>query len=321
MTTVMVYERLKRGEMQLTDELPVSERAWRMGGSKMFVSVGSRVKLEDLIRGIEIQSGNDACVVVAEAIAGSEDVFAEMMTKRAHEIGLTHSTFKNASGWPNPEHQSSARDLATLARYIIENFPEYYHYYSEIDFTYNGIKQGNRNPLLYRGRGADGLKTGHTDAGGYGVTASVMRNGRRLILVINGLPSMKARESEAEMLMEWGFREFENYTLFKAGDTAQTAAVWLGDAKAVPMVAANDLVVTLPRRARKDMKVTAVYDEPVAAPIAKGQEIGKLVITAPSLDNRELPLVAAASVDKLGPVGRIGAAVSYLLWGAAPVKQ
>ncbi|MBI1777562.1 MAG: D-alanyl-D-alanine carboxypeptidase [Proteobacteria bacterium] len=321
MTALMVYERLKRGEMALTDELPVSERAWRMGGSKMFVMVGTRVKLEDLLRGIIVQSGNDACVVVAEAIAGNEEAFAEMMTKRARELGLTKSVFKNASGWPHPEHLMTARELAMLSKYLIENFPEYYHYDSEIDFTYNGIKQGNRNPLLYRGRGADGLKTGHTDAGGYGVTASMQRSGRRVILVVNGLPSMKARESEAEMLMEWGYREFENYTLFKAGDTAQTAAVWLGGAKSVPMVAAQDLSVTLPRRARRDMKVTAVYEEPIAAPIAKGQEIGKLVVTAPGIERRELPLVASAAVDKLGPIGRIGAAVSYLIWGAAPIKQ
>jgi len=316
MTAHLLFEKIAKGEVALTDEFPVSERAWRIQGSKMFVPLGGRVKVDDLIRGIVIQSGNDACIVVAEALAGSEEAFAEQLTKSAREMGLTKSVFKNASGWPHPEHLTTARELAMIAKHTIEAYPQFYSYYSELNFTYNGIKQGNRNPLLYKGNGADGLKTGHTEAAGYGLTGSVKRGDRRLILVVNGLTSMRARAQETENLFEWAFREFENYNLFKTGDSVQTAAVWLGDAKTVPLVAGQDLLVTLPRRARQGMKVTAVYQEPIPAPIQKGQQVGKLVITAPGVETRELPLIAGESVGQLGAVGRIGAAVSYLVFGA-----
>jgi len=316
MTAQMLFAKIAKGEVALTDEFPVSERAWRIQGSKMFVPLGGRVKVDDLIRGIVIQSGNDACIVVAEALAGSEEAFAEQMTKAARELGLTKSVFKNASGWPHPEHLTTARELAMIAKHTIETYPQFYSYYSELNFTYNGIKQGNRNPLLYKGNGADGLKTGHTEAAGYGLTGSVKRGDRRLIMVINGLTSMRARAQESESLFEWAFREFENYNLFKTGDSVQTAAVWLGDAKTVPLVAGQDLLVTLPRRARQGMKVTAVYQEPIPAPIQKGQQVGKLVITAPGVTTRELPLIAGESVGQLGAVGRVGAAVSYLVFGA-----
>ena len=322
MTAHMLFEKLQKGEVKLTDEFPVSERAWRIQGSKMFVPLNGKVKVEDLIRGIVIQSGNDACIVVAEALAGSEEAFAEQMTKRARELGLTKTVFKNASGWPHPEHVTTARELALIAKHTIESFPEYYKYYSEINFTYNGIKQGNRNPLLYKQTGSDGLKTGHTEAGGYGLTASVKRGDRRIIMVVNGImvpnspAGLRARAQETEGLIEWAFREFENYSLFRSGEAVQSAGVWLGDAKNVPMVAGDDLVVTLPRKARQGMKVTAVYQEPIPAPIQKGQQIGKLVIAAPGVQTRELPLIAGESVGQLGPAGRITAAVSYLLFGA-----
>ncbi|MBL8687911.1 MAG: D-alanyl-D-alanine carboxypeptidase [Rhodospirillaceae bacterium] len=315
MTVHMLFEKLQKGEVKLTDEFPVSERAWRIQGSKMFVPLGSRVKVEDLIRGIVIQSGNDACVVVAEALAGSEEAFAEQMTKKGRELGLTKTVFKNASGWPHPEHVTTARELAIIARHTIEAFPEYYKYYAELNYTFNGIKQGNRNPLLYKPLGADGLKTGHTEAAGYGLTASVKRGERRIIMVVNGLPSMKARASETETLIDWAFREWENYSLFKNGETVQQAGVWLGDAKNVALQAGQDLEVTLPRRARQGMKVTAVFQEPIPAPIQKGQTVGKLVVAAPGVQTRELPLIAGDAVGQLGPAGRIGAAVSYLLFG------
>ena len=322
MTAHMLFEKLQKGEIQLTDEFPVSERAWRMQGSKMFVPLNGRVKVEDLIRGIVIQSGNDACIVVAEGLAGSEEAFAEQMTKRARELGLSKTVFKNASGWPHPEHVTTARDLAILAKHTIEAFPEYYKYYAELNFTYNGIKQGNRNPLLYKQTGSDGLKTGHTEAGGYGLTASVKRGDRRIIMVVNGImvpnspAGLRARAQETENLIEWAFREFENYSLFKSGEVVQSAGVWLGEAKNVPMIAGDDLIVTLPRKARQGMKVTAVYQEPIPAPIQKGQQVGKLVIAAPGVPTRELPLIAGESVGQLGPAGRIGAAVSYLIFGA-----
>lgn len=315
MTVHMLFEKIQKGEVKLTDEFPVSEKAWRIQGSKMFVPLGGRVKVEDLIRGIVIQSGNDACIVVAEALAGSEEAFAEQMTKKARELGLTKTVFKNASGWPHPEHLTTARELALIAKHTIEAYPEFYKYYAELNYTFNGIKQGNRNPLLYKPLGADGLKTGHTEIAGYGLTASVKRGERRIIMVLNGLPSMKARASESENLIDWSFREWENYALFKQGETVQNAGVWLGDAKNVALQAGQDLEVTLPRRARQGMKVTAVFQEPIPAPIQKGQTVGKLVIAAPGVQTRELPLISGEAVGQLGPAGRIGAAVSYLLFG------
>jgi D-alanyl-D-alanine carboxypeptidase (penicillin-binding protein 5/6) len=316
MTVHMLFEKLQKGDVKLTDEFPVSERAWRIQGSKMFVPLGARVKVEDLIRGIVVQSGNDACIVVAEALAGSEEAFSEQMTKKGRELGLTKTVFKNSSGWPHPEHVTTARDLALIAKHTIEQFPDLYKYYAELNYTFNGIKQGNRNPLLYKPLGADGLKTGHTEAAGYGLTASVKRGDRRIVMVVNGLPSMRARAQETENLIDWAFREYENYALFKAGEAVQTANVWLGESKTVPLIAADDLVVTLPRRARQGMKVTAVFQEPIPTPIQKGQVAGKLVIAAPGVPTKELPLIAGESVAQLGPAGRIGAAVSYLIFGA-----
>ena len=317
MTVYMLFDRLKSGSVKLDDEFPVSEKAWRMGGSKMFVDLGSKVKVADLIQGIVVQSGNDACIVVAEGLAGNEEAFAEEMNKKAKEIGLEHSTFKNATGWPDPEHLMTARDLSILARRTIADFPDYYHYYGEIDFTYHGIKQGNRNPLLYKDIGADGLKTGHTDEGGYGLTGSAKRGDRRLILVLNGLPSMKSRFEESERVMEWGFREFDNYTVFKKDSTVSEAEVWLGDQAMVPLVPESDLKVTLPKKSRRGMKVTVKYDGPIPAPIAKGTKLAKLVIEAPEMPPMEIPLVAGADVGKLGFSGRVVAALKHVVWGAA----
>lgn len=321
MTAYMVFERLKEGSLSLDDTFPVSENAWRKGGAKsgsstMFLEPGSRVRVEDLIRGIIIQSGNDACIVIAEGLASSEQAFAEEMTREARKLGLRNSVFRNATGWPDPEHHMTARDLAILAKHSIEDHPSYYHYYSEKNFTYNGIKQGNRNPLLYRDMGVDGLKTGHTEASGYGLTASAIRGDRRLILVVNGLPSIKDRSRESERLLEWGFREFDNYKLFSAADTVSEADVWLGEEKTVPLVIENDMVITIPRKARREMKVVASYEGPLSAPIAKGDAVAKLVVSAPEMKDIEVPLVAGSDVGQLGLFGRLGAALKYLLWGS-----
>jgi D-alanyl-D-alanine carboxypeptidase (penicillin-binding protein 5/6) len=316
MTVYMVFEQLRDGRLSLDDTLPVSKKAWKMKGSKMFVEVDTEVRVEDLLRGIVVQSGNDACIVVAEGLAGSEEAFAEEMTRRGRDLGLTNTTFRNATGWPHPEHLTTARDLATLARRTIEDFPEYYHYYAETTFTYDGIRQGNRNPLLYRNMGADGLKTGHTKAAGYGLAASVERDGRRLILVVNGLLSARARAAESRRLIEWGFREFGNYLLFEGGEVVADAEVWLGDAGAVPLVIDSELKVTLPRKSWREMKVAAVYDGPIAAPIEKGAEIAKLVVSAPGAEPIEVPLLAGETVGRLGFAGRVAAAVKHLLWGS-----
>lgn len=316
MTLYVIFEALREGRLSLTDELPVSERAWRMQGSKMFVMVGTRVKVEDLLRGVIVQSGNDACIVFAEALSGSEEAFAEVMNATAQRIGLTASHFRNSSGWPDTEHYSTARDLAILARRLITDFPEHYPLFSERVFTYNGITQPNRDPLLGRSPGADGLKTGHTDAGGYGLVASAIRDGRRVVLVINGLATMRARAEESERLIDWAYREYGNYTLFRAGAPVERADVWLGQSADVPMVAQQDIVVTLPRRSRPQLRVAAVYDQPVRAPIRQGQEIGRLIVSAPGIDNADLPLVAGADVERLGPMGRVGVQIGQLLWGA-----
>ena len=315
MTVYMVFERLKSGSLTLDDKLPVSKKAWRKGGSKMYVLVGKSVSVEDLLRGIIVQSGNDATIVVAEGLSGTEEAFAIEMTKKGQEIGLENSVFTNASGWPEEGHYMTARDIALLAKRTIDDFPDYYHYYAETSFTFSGIRQGNRNPLVYRNMGADGLKTGHTAAGGYGLAVSVERNGRRLILVVNGLESAQSRANESQRLIEWGFREFANFALFRAGDTVDEANVWLGTEAKVPLIVEEDLVLTLPKRARRTAKVKVVYTGPIPAPIPDGAEIAKLVITAPGLDDLVVPLKAGAEVRRLGFLGRISASIQYLLWG------
>lgn len=316
MTVYLVFERLKEKSLSLDDAFVVSRKAWKRGGSKMFVGVGKSVSVTDLLRGVIVQSGNDASIVIAEGLAGDEKSFAAQMNQKAREMGLTNSTFKNASGWPEEGHLMSVRDIATLARRTIRDFPEYYKIYSEKTFTYNGIRQGNRNPLLYRNVGADGLKTGHTKAAGYGLAASAERDGRRLILVLNGLPSARARAVESHSLMAWGFREFRNFKIFRKGDTVEAAEVWLGEDKTVPLLVDRDVTLTLPRRARRKAKVKVVYTGPIPAPIAKGAVIATLTITAPDLPPVHIPLRAGKAVERLGLMGRLSTSLRYLLWGA-----
>jgi D-alanyl-D-alanine carboxypeptidase (penicillin-binding protein 5/6) len=317
MTAYITFSRLKDGTLSLDDTLPVSEKAWRMGGSKMFVKVNTRVSIGNLLRGIIVQSGNDACIVIAEGLAGSESAFAEEMTERGRELGLEDSVFMNATGWPDPDQRMTARDVATLSKRLILDFPDYYQIFKEKNFTYNNIRQGNRNPLLYKNVGADGLKTGHTRESGFGLAASTVRNGRRLILVVNGLTSVNKRAREAERLLDWGYRNFNNYPLFAAGDTVEEIDVWLGETPKVPLVVERDLTVTLARKSRREMTVKVVYDGPPPAPIAAGTEVAKLVISAPDSETVEVPLLAGRDVKRLGVVGRLGAALSHLLWGAA----
>jgi D-alanyl-D-alanine carboxypeptidase (penicillin-binding protein 5/6) len=317
MTLYMVFERLRDGSLTLEDTFPVSEKAWRMGGSKMFVGVNTRIKIDDLLHGIIVQSGNDACIVVAEGLASSEEAFAEAMTRRARDMGLTASTFRNSTGWPDPEHLMSVRDIALLSRRIIREFPQFYSYFHQTEFTYNGIRQGNRNPLLYGYNGADGLKTGHTEQSGYGLAASAVRGDRRLILVVNGLESVNARAQETERLLDWGFREFGNYALFRAGETVESAPVWLGREATVPMIVDRDIKLTLARRARRDLRVSLAYTTPITAPVVAGQPIAEMRIEAPGAAPLDVPLVAANGVDRLGTFGRLSAALKYLLWGGA----
>ncbi len=314
MTAYVVYGMLKAGRLQLTQELPVSERAWRMGGSKMFVQIGTSVKVEDLIRGMIVQSGNDACLVLAEGIAGSEEQFVEQMNAKAKQLGLLKSNFRNCTGWPDPDHRMSSRDIATLARRIIQDFPEYYRYDSEKSFKFNNIEQENRNPLVQKGL-ADGLKTGHTEAAGYGLVASAARGNRRVILVLNGLTSMKQRGEESERLLEWSFREFENVTLFTAGDTVEQAPVYLGEQPSVPLVGGREMVVTLPRNWRKNARIAIEYDSPLRAPVSRGANVGRLLVSGTGVPDMEVPLLAGADVPRLGLPGRAMAVLSHMISG------
>ncbi|WP_417820699.1 D-alanyl-D-alanine carboxypeptidase family protein [Terasakiella sp.] len=320
MTLYLVFDRLKDGRLSLDDQFSVSENAWRKGGaasgsSTMFLEPRQKVRVEDLIKGIIIQSGNDACIVVAEAISGSEKNFAVEMTEKAHELGMMNSSFANATGWPDPGQRMTARDLSVLARALIREFPEYYKFFAEKNFKYNGIRQSNRNPLLYKTMGADGLKTGHTSEAGYGLTSSAIRDDRRLVLVVNGLNSVRARSSESERLMEWGFREFNNYSLFKKGEEVTQAELWLSEKQTIGLVIDQDVEVTLPRKSRREMKVSVKYDGPIPAPIKKGQQLAKVVISAPDTKNIEIPLYAAEDAGRLGFVGRLGAALKSIIWG------
>jgi D-alanyl-D-alanine carboxypeptidase (penicillin-binding protein 5/6) len=322
MTMYLVFEALESGQLSLDDELLVSEYAWRMGGSKMFVEVNDTVAVEDLIRGVIVQSGNDASIVLAEGLAGTEAAFADMMNERTRDIGMHDSHFMNATGWPHPDHYSTARDLALLAERLIERFPEYYHYYSELEFTYGTdvstgepITQQNRNPLLRRDMGADGLKTGHTEEAGYGLMASAVRDGRRLVLVVNGLDSSAERAEEAQRLLEWGFREFETVSLFDANQVVQFADTWMGTPAQVPLVVGRNLDLSLRRGMAHDLTLVARVNEPVAAPIQAGEPIATLLITVDGDVVQRVPLLAGQAVERQGFLGRVTSAAGHLVFG------
>jgi D-alanyl-D-alanine carboxypeptidase (penicillin-binding protein 5/6) len=309
MTIYMVFEDIKRGNIKLDDTLLVSEKAWRMQGSKMFIKVGDRVPVESLIQGVIIQSGNDASVALAEGLGGTEDAFVDAMNARAKELGMNNSHFMNASGWPVDNHYSTARDLALLAYRVMTDFPEYYHYFSEPDYTYNKIHQKNRDPLIGRVQGADGLKTGHTEIGGYGLMGSAMRDGRRVIVVLNGLASEKDRAEEGARLTEWALRNFDEQTVAKKDEPVGQADVWLGKQDKVPLVLNEDVKVLVSRADRNEVKLTPVIDKQVEAPVSKGDQIGTLRIEQPGQPVIEKPMFAAASVERMGVFGRTQAYV------------
>jgi len=308
MTLDVLFQRLADGRIKLTDTLPVSERAWRTQGSKMFVELGARIAVEDLIRGIIIQSGNDACVVVAEGLGGTLEGFVDIMNKRAKEIGLQQSTFVNPDGLPDPPGQlMSARDLAMLARHIIRTYPQYYHYFSEREFTWHKIRQPNRDLVLDSLPGADGLKTGHTDAAGYGITISAKHGNQRLILVLNGLrypqynndyfPNIK-RAEEAGRVMEMAFREFRSFGVTQANQIVGQAPVLNGAVPSVPVTPAKPINVTMQVDSHAAMKTALQINPGLTAPIAQGQRVGSLVITAPDFPPLAVPVFAAQAVAK-----------------------
>ncbi len=308
MTAEMVFTALKSGRLTPQTEFTVSEEAWRRGGAKsesstMFLDLNSRVSVDNLIKGVIIQSGNDACIVLAEGMAGSEDAFAAQMTARAREMGLSSATFKNSTGWPHPEHNISAIDLAKLARLQIKNHPEYYPLYNERSFTWNGISQGNRNPLLGKFTGADGLKTGHTEVSGYGLVGSAERNGMRRIIVINGLESSAQRREVSLSLMNSAFNEFEIYNLQEANQELARADVFMGKSEDVGLTLAAPVVKGLHISERSKVKTRVEY-KTVPAPIVKGDEIAELIVSIEGREDVRYPLFAAEDVESKSAFGK-----------------
>lgn len=315
MTVYLLLEAVEQGRVSLEDSFTVSEKAWRKGGSKMFIEVGKEVKVEDLLRGIVIQSGNDACIAVAEGLAGSEEAFARRMNQKAQELGLTGSHFANATGWPDEQHYMTADDLAKLAAALIRDFPQHYHYWAESEFTYSGIRQPNRNSLLGT-LGVDGLKTGHTEAAGYGITVSGEQEGRRLVAVVNGLDSMKGRISAARRLMAYGFSNFETVKLIPAGQPIVKAKSWLATEMNVPLVVQEPIILTLPKGAVKQLKLKATFQEPLAAPLEAGVKMGELELTGPGIEEpKRYPIFTAKPLEKLAPQYRILPMMKYRLLG------
>ena len=303
MTVAVVFDAIKNGRLSLDTEFQVSENAWRngganSGGSTMFAKLGSSIPVADLLRGVIIQSANDGCIVLAEGMAGTEKTFANLMNAEARKLGLTGSHFTNATGLPDPDEYVTAIDLAKLARHIIYDDPEFYPIFSETEFTWNKIRQHNRNPLLEMGIGADGLKTGFTDASGYGMVGSAVRDGQRLIMVINGTKSEKERAEEARKLMDWGLRAFEKVELFRNGEEIARASVFGGDEGSVGLTGKGSIAAFLPRGSRDLIKGRVVYQGPVPAPIESGREIGKLQIMLGNDVLREAPVYANEDVGR-----------------------
>ena len=326
MTVYYAFEAIKQGELNLDDEVVVSDEAWRNWnnrGSTMFLRARDVVTVADLLRGIIVLSGNDACVVLAEHMAGSEEIFVDWLNGKATELGMTQSHFENSNGWPAEGHLMSARDLATLSLRLSTDFPDLYPMFAEREFLYKDFQSNryNRNPLLGRFPGADGLKTGHTEESGYGLAGSAEREGRRLVLVVGGLTSVSERMRESQRLLQYGFRNFSHYPLFRAGETVDYAEVWLGDAATVPLVIGEDVAITMSRRQRAQMKVSIEYNNPVAAPLQKGQQVGELVVEMPGRETVRKPLLAGQVVEEVGGLGKIGAAFEYLLFGSAGAEN
>ena len=313
MTLYMVFEALDQGLISMTDTFRTSKNASKMGGSKMFIREGGLVKLEDLVRGVIVQSGNDAAVALAEALAGTEELFADRMNQRAIDLGLTNSRFANATGWPDPNQLMSARDLVRLATLLVEKFPQYYPMFSEKEFTWDGVKQNNRNPLLTLGVGADGLKTGHTEEAGYGLVASAKRGERRIIMVVTGLNEKSQRRNEAERLINWAFRAFDTRKLFAAGEGVIDAPVWIGSSSTVTLAPKRDVMVTAPFGTIDKVELSIHYQGPLPAPIAEGEEIGHIEVKVPDLPPVQIPLVATHGVETGGFLTRMLAAGQLLL--------
>jgi serine-type D-Ala-D-Ala carboxypeptidase (penicillin-binding protein 5/6) len=321
MTAEVVFHAIKQGDVKLTDEFRVSENAWRKGGapaggSTMFAAINSKISVDDLLHGAIIQSGNDACMVLAEGLAGNERIFAtEMMTKRARELGLTRSTFANSNGLPDPGNKMTVRELARLARYIIQTYPDLYKLFGEKEFTWNKIRQQNRNPLLNSLEGADGLKTGFTKEGGYGMVGSAVQNGSRLIVVINGLDDPDDRAAEAKKMLEWGFRNFETRTLFAADQPVGNAKVFGGASRSVKLASREPIRVMVQKNGSDKLIARVLYNGPVRAPVESGQQIGLVKVWRGGNIAVEAPVYAAESIERGSTMRRAIDGASELLIG------
>ncbi|MEE4304486.1 MAG: D-alanyl-D-alanine carboxypeptidase family protein [Wenzhouxiangella sp.] len=304
MTSYVVFSEVADGNMSLSDEVLISEKAWRTEGSRMFIEVGERVTVEELLKGVIIQSGNDASVALAEYVGGTEEVFAEMMNEAARNLGMSNTHFVNATGLPHPEHYTTARDIARLADALIEQFPDFYGWYSEREYTFNGIRQHNRNRLLWRDPSVDGLKTGHTESAGYCLVTSAMRDGMRLISVVMGTDSEDARATASQALLNYGFRFFETYQLYESGDEISVEPIWKGAADEVTLGVDSDLFVTIPRGRYDALEARLEVDDTLTAPIASGKNVGRLVVSLDDADLADRPLVALEGVEQAGFFGR-----------------
>jgi D-alanyl-D-alanine carboxypeptidase (penicillin-binding protein 5/6) len=302
MTMAVTFKEIADGRLTLDDEFTISEHAWRTGGapshtSSMFAPINSKTKVSDLLQGVMVQSANDGAIAVAEGLAGTESAFADMMNRRAKEIGLENSHFANPTGLPDPNNRSTARDLATLARHLIDTYPDLYKIYSQREFTYNKIRQFNRNPLLNDGIGADGVKTGYIKESGYNIVGSAVQNNQRLIVVVGGAVTEKDRAEDSRKLLEWGFRTFEQIRLYRADESMGEATVFGGAKSGVKVAAVKNVDILIPRGNRDKLRAQVVYTGPVRAPVAKGSPVGRLVVTRNDQVIQEIPVVAAEEVD------------------------
>ena len=302
MTAYLVDKALDAGDISMTDQVTISEKAWRMKGSKMFIEVGKQVSVEELIKGMIIQSGNDATVALAEHIAGSEQAFAEYMNHQANLLGMKNSHFANSTGWPNEEHYSTARDIALLSQALIRDYPQTYRYYKEKEYTYNDIRQFNRNRLLWRDESVDGLKTGHTEAAGYCLASSAVRDDMRLISVVLGTDSDKARTQNSQTLLNYGFRFFETQKLYSADEVLKQARVWYGDQEQLSLGVEHDVYVTIARGQYKKLDASVEIDQRISAPVAMGQELGLLKVKLGDETIVSQPLVAMQAINDGGLV-------------------
>ncbi len=313
MTAYLVIDKIKTGVIKKDSVFTVSKNGWKLEGSSMFLNINDQVKVEDLLKGLIIQSGNDASVTLAENISGSEGAFAAEMTRRAHEMGAKKTNFLNASGLPLPEHQTTAKDLAIISTHAIKDQPDYYPLYKEVDFTYGNIKQGNRNPLLYKNIGCDGIKTGSSKIAGYGIVASCTQDGRRVILVINGLKSMQARADEATKLITWGLRTFTNKTIATAQQAFGKIPVTYGTADHVNAVARNAFVITVPKAFENELKTKIELTESIEAPVTSGMTLGKITVTCQAFKEPIIfDLIAETDVERAGFIKRIGQKISAI---------